>query len=47
MTTALSEVAAMDEFDYEVVNDDRQRAREDMIRTIENIVEGGSIAERA
>ncbi len=47
MTTALSEVAAMDEFDYEVVNDDRQRAREGMIRTIENIVEGGSIAERA
>ena len=47
MTIALSEVAAMDEFDYEVVNDDRQRAREDMIRTIENIVEGGSIAERA
>jgi len=44
MTIALSEVAAMDEFDYEVVNDDRQRAREDMIRTIENIVEGGSIA---
>jgi guanylate kinase len=42
MTTALTEVSAMDEFDYEVVNDDRERAREDMIRTIENVVEGGA-----
>jgi guanylate kinase len=41
MTTALSEVAAMNEFDHEVVNDERERALEDMIRTIENIVEGG------
>ncbi len=48
MTTALSEVAAMDEFDYEVLNEERERAREDMIRTIENIVEGGGeVAERA
>ena len=48
MTTALSEVAAMGEFDYEVVNEDRERAREDMIRNIENIVEGGTEdAERA
>jgi guanylate kinase len=48
MTTALSEVSARSEFDYEVVNDDRERAREDMIRTIENIVEGGGKdAERA
>ncbi len=48
MTTALSEVAAMGEFDYEVVNEDRERARGDMIRNIENIVEGGTEdAERA
>ena len=47
MTTALSEVSARSEFDYEIVNDDRERAREEIIRTIENIVEGGSVAERA
>ena len=39
MTTAVSEVAARSEFDYEVVNDDRERAREKMIETIKNIVE--------
>ncbi len=48
MTTALSEVAAKSEFDYEVVNDGTERAREDMISTIEKIVEGGvEDAERA
>jgi guanylate kinase len=47
MTTALTEVAARSEFDYEVVNDDRERAREEMIETIKNIVEGGNDAERA
>ncbi len=47
MTTALTEVAARSEFDYEVVNDDRERAREEMIETIKNIVEGGDDAERA
>ena len=41
ITTALSEVSAREEFDYEVVNDDRERAREDMIETMRNIVEGG------
>ena len=46
MTTALSEVAARSEFDYEVVNDDPEKAREDMIRTMRTIVEGGSVAER-
>ncbi len=40
MTTALSEVSAREEFDYEIVNDDRERAREDMIETMQNIVEG-------
>jgi guanylate kinase len=48
MTTALSEVAAKSEFDYEVINGDWERAREDMISTIEKIVEGGvEDAERA
>lgn len=42
MATALSEVAAMDEFDYEVVNEDRERALEDMIRNIESVIEGGN-----
>ena len=41
MSTALSEVAAKDEFDYEVVNSDREKAREDIIRIMQNIVEEG------
>lgn len=40
MTTAVGEVAAMDEFDREVVNGDRARAREDMIRTMREIIGG-------
>ena len=40
MTTALGEVAAMDEFDREVVNGDRTQAREDMIRTMREIIGG-------
>ena len=48
MTTALSEISAREEFDYEVVNDERQRAREDMIKTMRKIVKGGIVdAERA
>ena len=48
MTTALKEVEARSEFDYEVVNAEREQAREDIIRTMSNIVEGGSEdAERA
>ena len=48
MTTALSEVSAREEFDYEVVNDERERAREDMIETMRRIVKGGIVdAERA
>ncbi len=48
MTTALKEVAARSEFDYEVVNAEREQAREDIIRTMRNIVEGGGEdAERA
>jgi guanylate kinase len=42
MTTALKEVAARDEFDHEVVNGEREQAREDMVKTIREIVEGGS-----
>ena len=41
MMTALSEVSAREEFDYEVVNEAREKAREDMIETMRNIVEGG------
>ena len=48
MSTALKEVAARDEFDYEVVNGDREQAREDIVWTMRKIVEGGSKdAERA
>ncbi len=48
MTTALSEISAREEFDYEVVNDERERAREDMIKTMRKIVKGGIVdAERA
>ncbi len=47
MTTALSEVAARDEFDYEVVNAGREQAREDMLNTILGIVGGEADAERA
>ncbi len=48
MSTALSEVSARDEFDYEVVNSDREKAREDIIETIKNVIEGGDEdAERA
>ncbi len=47
MTTALEEVEASSEFDHEVVNDDRERAREDIIRIMRSIVEGGEDVERA
>ena len=48
MTTALEEVAARSEFDHEVVNAEREQAREDIINTIRHIVEGGGEdAERA
>ena len=38
MTTAISEVAARDEFDYEVVNSEREQAREDMLKSMREIV---------
>lgn len=46
MTTAVKEVAAREEFDYEIVNGDRDRARRDMIELMREIV-GGKNAERA
>ena len=42
MSTAVQEVAARDEFDREVVNGDREQAREDMMRTMRDIIEGGT-----
>ena len=38
MTTAISEVAARDEFDYEIVNSEREQAREGMLKTMREIV---------
>ena len=38
MTTAISEVAARDEYDYEIVNSEREQAREDMLKTMREIV---------
>ena len=45
LATAVGEVAARDEFDHEVVNGDRERARKEMIETMESIVAGGKDAE--
>jgi guanylate kinase len=45
LATAVGEVAARDEFDYEVVNGEWDRARRDMIETMEIIVAGGKDAE--
>ena len=47
LATAVEEVAARDEFDYEVVNGDRERARKDMIEIIESIATGGGDAARS
>ncbi|BBL78931.1 Guanylate kinase [Rubrobacter xylanophilus DSM 9941] len=41
MATAVEEVAARDEFDCEVVNDDYERAKEEMIEMMRRIVAGG------
>ncbi len=46
LATAVEEVAARSEFDYEVVNDDRDRARANMIEIMESIVTGGDDAAR-
>ena len=48
MATAVKEVAARDEFDYEIVNGEREQARRQMIEIMERIVTGGAEnAERA
>lgn len=47
LATAVEEVAAREEFDYEVVNGERERARRDMIDVMEKIIAGGEDAERA
>ncbi|MDQ3862127.1 MAG: guanylate kinase [Actinomycetota bacterium] len=46
LATAVEEVAAREEFDYEIINQDRERARKDMIETLETIVRGGDDAAR-
>ena len=40
MATAIKEIAARDEFDYEVVNGEYERARKDMIETLQSVVAG-------
>ena len=47
LATAVEEVAAREEFDYEVVNGEREQARRDMIDVMEKIIAGGENAERA
>ena len=47
LATAVEEVAAREEFDYEVVNGEREQARRDMIDVMEKIIAGGEDAERA
>ena len=45
MTTAVTEVSAREEFDYEIVNVEREQARRDMIDTLTKIVTGENNAE--
>ena len=47
MATALEEMAARDEFDYEVVNGDSEQARRDMIETLKRVVAGGEESARS
>jgi guanylate kinase len=46
LATAVGEVAARDEFDHEVINEEREKARKDMIEKMESIVSGGKDAAR-
>ncbi len=41
MATAIKEIAARDEFDYEVVNGEYEQARKDMIETLQRVVAEG------
>lgn len=45
MTTAVTEVSAREEFDYEIVNGEREQARRDMIDTLTKIATGDNNAE--
>lgn len=45
MKTAVKEVAARDEFDYEIINGDPERARREIIDLMTKIAEGGDDAE--
>lgn len=45
METAVKEVAARDEFDYEIVNGEPDRAREEMVNLMTKIAEGGDDVE--
>ena len=46
MATAVREMAARGEFDYEVVNADREQASKDMIETLQRVVAGGNDSAR-
>jgi len=46
LATAVGEVAARDEFDYEVINEDREQACKDIIEMMESIVRGDKDAAR-
>jgi len=46
LATAVGEVAARDEFDHEVINENRERARKEMMEKMELIVRGGKDAAR-
>jgi guanylate kinase len=46
LATAVGEVAARDEFDHEVINENRERARKNMIEKMVSIVRGGKDAAR-
>ncbi|CAN5549349.1 guanylate kinase [soil metagenome] len=45
MKSAVKEVAARDEFDYEIINGDPERARREIIDLMTKIAEGGDDAE--
>jgi guanylate kinase len=42
MATAIKEIAARDEFDYEVINGEYQQARKDMIEILQEVVAEGA-----
>jgi guanylate kinase len=46
LATAVGEVAARDEFDHEIINENREQARKDIVEKMESIVRGGNDAAR-